>query len=118
MDIALPILGFILFATALAAGIARWRFGVSLADLARNWPWFAVALVTTGIVGLTYPQQIGLLMWGLTKLAWAVFAGYWIWRSMHPNARMHMLSGEDRRWAVMARAVLIAACIIAVGLGQ
>lgn len=111
--------GYSQFVSRMRSGVRRVAAKIaSLSDLLRGWPWFALALVTTGIVAVTYPQQIGLLMWGLTKLAWAVFAGYWIWRSMHPNARMHMLSGEDRRWAVMARAVLIAACIVAVGLGQ
>ena len=58
-----------------------------LEDKLRAWPWLAFALITTTIVALVAPQQVGLLAWAGAKLSWGAFLGYWIDRSLFPYAR-------------------------------
>ncbi|WP_051617187.1 putative holin [Desulfonatronovibrio hydrogenovorans] len=86
-------------------------------DLLRAWPWLFLAGVMTVFIGITSPHQLGVLLWILTKVSLAAFLGYWIYRSLHPYARVHELTGEERRNAMLVRAIYVGAAIIALGLG-
>lgn len=107
----------------------------NLLDKLRIGPWLILAILTTVVVGLLYPHQLGVLLWSLTKLCWGAYLGYWIDRSIFPYARPHGLFGRAndlafseniegarnmRRAAALAtlrRAIIIAAAILALGLG-
>lgn len=86
-------------------------------DLLRAWPWLFLAVIMSVVVGITNPQQLSVLLWILTKVALAGWLGYWIYRSLHPYARVHELSGKERQNAMLVRAIYVAAAIIALGLG-
>ncbi len=86
-------------------------------DRLRAWPWLAGAIIAMVVLGVLAPHQLGVLVWSLTKLSIGAYLGYWIDRSVFPYARPHELKIEWRIWAMMRRAIIVAAVIIALGLG-
>lgn len=95
----------------------------SLLDKLRIGPWLMLALITSAVVGWLYPHQLGLLLWSLTKLCWGAYLGYWIDRSLFPYARpgsysAHNAAGFSALGLLMLRrAIIIAAALLALGLG-
>ncbi|WIX31231.1 putative holin [Salinicola sp. JS01] len=89
----------------------------------RLWPCLLLAIITTAAVGVVYPQQIGLLIWSLTKIFWAVYLAYWLdrwvfWYARPGDYTCHSAKGLDSISLLMLRrAILMAAIAIAVGLG-
>lgn len=88
-----------------------------LFDKLRAWPWLVLALLTVALVGWSSVHQIGVLIYSLAKLALGAYLGYWIHRSIAPYARPHELEGEDRRNAIVARAIVVAGAMLALGVG-
>jgi len=106
-----------------------------LIDKLRALPWLVLALIATAVVFVLAPQQIGVLVWSLSKLCLGAYLGYWIDRTIYPYARPHDLfsaasSLDARRLrngarhmrqqaaiATLRRAAVMAAAILALGLG-
>lgn len=88
-----------------------------LIDKLRAWPWLVAALITTLIVGLLAPHQLGLLAWSLSKLSLGAYLGYWVDRSLFPYARPDRMVEGMPDLAMLRRALIVAACVIALGLG-
>lgn len=86
----------------------------TLKDKLRTWPWLVAALITTTVVALIAPHQVGVLIWSLTKLCWGAYLGYWIDRGVFPYARPH---DEPGYLPQLRRALIIAAVEIALGVG-
>ena len=84
---------------------------------ARAAPWLLLALVAGPVVLHVAPWQLGVFTWSVLKLGAGLWLGYWAYRELHPYARPHELEGEDRRNAILARALIIAAVVLALGLG-
>ncbi len=96
----------------------------NLLDKLRIGPWLILAMLATVVVGLLYPHQLGVLLWSLTKLCWGAYLGYWIDRSIFPYARPDRFNpdkdpNEHTAWEVLMlrRAIIIAAAVLALGLG-
>lgn len=95
----------------------------NLLDKLRIGPWLILALITTVAVGFLYPHQLGVLLWSLTKLCWGAYLGYWIDRSIFPYARPgdYQCSNGSGLSAIallmLRRAIIIAAAVLALGLG-
>ena len=107
----------------------------SLLDKLRCWPWLLAACLSTVVVYIVAPQQVGLLLWALSKLSFAAYLGYWIDRGVYSYARPRDLytAGEIARdqgdmpkakylarlafAAAIRRAIIMAATIVAIGLG-
>lgn len=96
----------------------------NLLDKLRIGPWLILALITTIGVAFLYPHQLGVLLWSLTKLCWGAYLGYWIDRSIFPYARPAVFNpdkdlNERTLWELLMlrRAIIIAAAILALGLG-
>lgn len=95
----------------------------SLLDKLRVGPWLVAALLMSAIVGWLYPHQLGVLLWSLTKLSLGAYLGYWIDRSIFPYARPGNYSVRDASGMhsiallMLRRAIIIAAALIALGLG-
>jgi len=111
----------------------------TLIDKFRAAPWLLAALVMATIVGVLYPHQLGVLLWSLTKLSFGAYLGYWIDRSIFPYARpgdalpsaIEPESNPDSDWLpllvedgllqpellMLRRAIIIAAAVLALGLG-
>lgn len=95
-----------------------------LLDKLRIGPWLILALITTIGVAFLYPHQLGVLLWSLTKLCWGAYLGYWIDRSIYPYARPAVFNpdkdlNERTLWELLMlrRAIIIAAAVLALGLG-
>ncbi|CAP44750.1 putative holin [Bordetella petrii] len=102
-------------------------------DRLRLWPWLLGALLTTTVVGVIAPHQLGLLIWSLSKLCLGAYLGYWIDRGIfcyaRPGAVVEAAQAAARQgstdgiawtvacWCMMRRAVIIAAAVLALGLG-
>ncbi len=97
---------------------------IHLLDKLRAWPWLLGALVATLVVAVLAPYQIGVLVWSLSKLSLGACLGYWIDRSVFHYARPHTLAKINLSTpyshlycaAMMRRAVVMAAAILALGL--
>lgn len=107
----------------------------ALIDKLRALPWLLLALIATAVVALLAPYQLGVLVWSLSKLAFGAYLGYWIDRTIYPYARPHDLflianrlasrdlnSGarhmrQQASLATLRRAAVMAAAILALGLG-
>jgi len=95
----------------------------NLLDKLRIGPWLIMALITTIGVAFLYPHQLGVLLWSLTKLCWGAYLGYWIDRSIFPYARPgdYVVDGPESMSAIallmLRRSIIIAAAILALGLG-
>lgn len=98
----------------------------SLINVFRMMPWLLAALVCTVVVGVIAPHQLGVLAWSLSKLCLGAYLGYWIDRSVFYYAR----PGDIRvgsvnslplalvvAVAMLRRALIMTAAIIALGLG-
>lgn len=96
----------------------------NILDKLRIGPWLILAIITTFIVAMLHPHQLGVLLWSLTKLCWGAYLGYWIDRSIFPYARPDRFNpdldtNERTSWEVLMlrRALIIGAAILALGLG-
>ena len=95
----------------------------NLLDKLRIGPWLIMALITSIGVAFLYPHQLGVLLWSLTKLCWGAYLGYWIDRSIFPYARPgdYVVDGPESMSAIallmLRRSIIIAAAILALGLG-
>lgn len=82
----------------------------------RAWQLVLIALVLLAVVVGMAPAKLGLLLYGLGKLAAGAFGGYWIDRLLYPYARPHTLDGIAQGAACKRRAIIVAACILSMGL--
>ena len=86
-----------------------------------------VAILLTGLIVLVAPQQIPVTIYKLSLITAAAVAGYYIDRELFPYARPDTFlrakgttcGGEELAFAsaMLRRAIVVAACIIAVALG-
>lgn len=83
----------------------------------RAWPWLIGSLLTTSIVALLHPQQIGVLVWSLSKLSLGAYLGYWIDRTVFGYARPDRVPASQAPMAWLRRAIVMGAVVIALGLG-
>lgn len=83
----------------------------------RAWPWLIGALITTAIVAVLHPQQLGVLVWSLSKLSIGAYLGYWIDRTIFYYARPDVVPDDQAPMAWLRRAIVMSAVVIALGLG-
>lgn len=94
-----------------------------LLDKFRAGPWLIFTLVMATLVGFLYPHQLGVLLWSLTKLSAGAYLGYWIDRSIFYYGRPGDICVKDTETAMLVigsmirRALIMAASILALGLG-
>lgn len=73
------------------------------------------------IVGWLYPHQLGVLLWSLTKLSFGAYLGYWIDRSIFYYSRPGDMPDDAPSLltaaSMLRRALIMAAAILALGLG-
>jgi len=97
----------------------------AIADKFRGGPWLIGALIMVAAIGWLHPYQLGVLLWSLTKLSLGAYLGYWIDRTIFFYARPGSLdwrqAGPHTAWllagCMLRRAVIMAAAILALGLG-
>lgn len=82
----------------------------------RVWPLLLVSVILLAIVIGMAPTKLGLIVYGLGKLAAGAWLGYWIDRLLYPYARPHTLEGIAQGAACKRRAIIVAACVVAMAL--
>ena len=87
-----------------------------LKDKLRNSTWLFVGLIGVGVILFLAPQQIGVLVWALTKVTLGAFLGYWIDRVLFQKSRVHEVTEEMRGMAWMRRASVVVGTMVALGL--
>jgi hypothetical protein len=88
-----------------------------LTDVARASPLLLVFALTIAVVAAMNPAKAGLALWGVSKIALAGYAGYWVDRmAFRPEDRPHRLIGIAQGTAWKRRALIIAAAVVAGGL--
>ncbi len=99
------------------------RLPAVLGDAARMSPWLLAGLAATALIAVLAPHQIGVTLYKLSLVLLAAWLGYWIDRGLFPYARPHRMHShsqtEPARFSLAAirRALIVAAAMIAVGLG-
>mgnify|MGYP006280065319 CR=1 FL=1 len=94
-----------------------------LRSLARMSPWLLAGLAASALIAVLAPQQIGVTLYKLSLVLLAAWLGYWIDRGLFPYARPHQMHSRSQTeparfsFATLRRAVIVAAVVIAVGLG-
>ena len=87
--------------------------------------WLLAAIVLTVLVFLLAPHQLPVSLYKLSLIALAAVAGYWVDRSLFPYARpdtfIFKFESESAvrlfAAAMLRRAIIVAAAMMAVGLG-
>ncbi len=88
----------------------------SIGSKLRAWQLLLIALLALVIVIGMAPTKLGLILYGLGKLAAGAWLGYWIDRLLYPYARPHTLDGIAQGAACKRRAIIVAACVVAMAL--
>lgn len=90
---------------------------VSFLDRLHHWltaqPVVWLFLVTFACVVYLNPAKIGLLLWGITKLAAFAYAGDWIDSRVFPSAAPEALTGPAQGTAWKRKGMIVAAAIVA-----
>lgn len=85
-------------------------------DQLRASPWLAMAIVLLVVIAWRNYDYLAFLAWGACKIALGAYLGYRIDRSVFPYERPHTLDGIARGAATKRRALIVAACVLALGL--
>lgn len=88
-----------------------------LKDTLRAFPWLVGAAVTTMAIAVIAPQQLGVLIWSLSKLSFGAYLGYWVDRSIFHYARPDEVADDKIAAAWIRRAIIMAAAMISLALG-
>ena len=78
-----------------------------------------VAVILVCLVGLFAPQQLPVMAYKVSLVVTAGVAGYGLDRALFPYARPHIVDDAPLQFAVAQarRALIVAAAMLAVGLG-
>ena len=80
------------------------------------------AFVFAGVIALCAPHQLPVTLYKLSLVTLAAVVGYWIDREIFPYARPDRFDpvaglGYEFAFSMLRRAIIVAACILGVGLG-
>jgi len=104
---------------------------ITLPPMPRMLNWLLLALLLAAAVWFIAPQQLPVSLYKLSLVSMAAVVGYWIDRSLFPYARPDRLFGHANSAdeaeigaralmvsaAMLRRAVVVAAAMLATGLG-
>jgi Cu/Ag efflux pump CusA len=109
------------------------RLYSKMGDKGRMSVWLVVTIVLCVIVAFIARHQLGVTVYKLSLISLGAYIGYWIDRGLSPYARPHDLINKAAeawqdvgRWEILAdlaaramlrRAIIVAACVVAAGLG-
>lgn len=75
-----------------------------------------LAIVLVGLVFFLAPAQLPVIIHKFALEALAAVMGYWLDRHLFPLARPHMVHGAARDSAMLRRAIIVGATLVAVAL--
>ncbi|GEM_PF-2376370 len=70
-------------------------------------------VVTFAVVAWLNPAKVGLLFWGVSKLAMFAYMGQWIDERIFPHAQPERLRGIEQGTAWKRRGLIVAAAVVA-----
>ena len=76
-------------------------------------PVLLLFVITFAVVIVLAPVKIGLLAWGICKLAAFAFAGDWVDSRIFPGAKPQALVGVEQGTAWKRKGLIVAAAIVA-----
>ena len=80
--------------------------------------WIVIAVVLTSGIGLLAPHQLPITLYKASLVALAAVLGYWVDRSLFPYARPDKPEIDcSKSTAMIRRAIVVSAIIIAIALG-
>lgn len=82
-------------------------------DYVRVSPLAFLAVAGLAVIAVFAAQQIGVILYKATIIATSGYGGYWIDRVVFPYARPHEVDNEFFSAAMIRRAVIVAATILA-----
>ena len=80
-----------------------------------TWVWISIPLLI--VVVLLSPQKVGLVIYKLNLVTIAAALGYWLDRGAFPYARPDQVAEALMPAAMIRRAVIMAAVVLAMALG-
>lgn len=95
--------------------VQRDRVRGMVREVTRLWQAWLATFVLIGVVLAIAPQQVGILAYKGSLIGLGGLGGYWLDRWTFPPIRDE--HGIDRRAAMLRRALLMAAAMLASGLG-
>jgi hypothetical protein len=96
-----------------AAGAEAHSFGERVRHLLTAQPVIILFIATFACVIFLNPAKIGLLLWGVSKLAAFGFAGDWIDSRIFRGAQPDKLTGIEQGTAWKRKGLIVAASIVA-----
>lgn len=96
------------------------RIATNLSKLPRLSGWLLITLLLLAAVWLLAPQQLPVSLYKLSLVTLAAVVGYWLDRSLFPYGRpddMQISEPQHFGAAMLRRALIVAACMVAMGLG-
>lgn len=92
-----------------------------LNKMPRMTDWLLITLILIGLIAWLAPQQLPVSLYKLSLITMAAVVGYWIDRSLFPYARPddRSLATSDvlQACAMLRRAIIVGAAMLAVSLG-
>lgn len=79
--------------------------------------WVYISIPLLLVVAILSPQKIGLFLYKANLVTFAAFLGYWIDRTAYPYARPDEVDNVMMPSAMIRRAIIMAACVLAMALG-
>lgn len=76
-----------------------------------------ISILLTVLIATLQPELMPVTLYKFSLVALAAWAGYWIDRTLFPYSRPHSLTGNDRNFASIRRAIIVAAIVHAIALG-
>ena len=95
-------------------------------DIFRMWVWALLAIIFLAGVWIVSPAQLPVVLYKLGLVTTAGYGGYWLDRTMFPYARPSAYLPRDRAddrmllgaiLMMIRRALVVAACMLSVGMG-
>ncbi len=92
-----------------------------LSNLPRMLLWALLTLVLIGLAlwaQATYPGNVfAVTLYKAHLMALGGWGGYWLDRALFPYCRPHLADAEIFKEAMLRRTIIVAACLVCVGLG-
>lgn len=96
------------------------RIATSLSKLPRLSGWLLITLLLLAAVLMLAPQQLPVSLYKLSLVTLAAVVGYWLDRSLFPYGRpdeLQIVGSAHFGVAMLRRALIVSASMIAMGLG-
>lgn len=86
-------------------------------DLFRLWQFPVLTAILLFVIWFFSPTNLPVVIWKTALVTLALWLGYWADRLIFHYARPDRVAADFIAWAMMRRAIIIAACVLAMAQG-